>query len=417
MLPSADVAVDVAGLEAEVLACAATVHAANAALADALARFDAADGWQGAGIRSIGHWADINLGIAARPAAQLAKAAARLDELPALRAAFAEGAVSLDKVQLIAEVATAATDEKFATIARAGTVAQIRRICSTYRHVTTPDTPEAAASRAARRSVTVTPLDDGLVRIVALLEADEAAVVLAALDARVETAWRQSRPDHDDQPPPDLSERRATALAELATEGLCQGPHPVVRGERIEIRINVDADVLTGARHDGVCTIEGIGAASPNLVRRLACDATIRAAFEVAPGIFDLGRTHRLVNRRQRRALQKRDGGCRYPGCTQTRYIDAHHCLDWELGGRTDMNNLLLLCPHHHRLFHQAGYHIDPHGAGHFTFRRPDGRAITPPALAVTTPAPNARGTPTATDGGAPYDLTLTLDALLANTG
>jgi hypothetical protein len=190
MLPSVDVAVDVAGLEAEVLACAATVHAANAALADALARFDAADGWQGAGIRSIGHWADINLGLAARPAAQLAKAGARLEELSALRTAFAEGAVSLDKVQLIAEVATAATDEKFATIARDGTVAQVRRICSTYRRVTDPDTPEAAEARAARRSVTVTPLDDGLVRIVALLEADEAAVVLAALDARVETAWR-----------------------------------------------------------------------------------------------------------------------------------------------------------------------------------------------------------------------------------
>ena len=70
------------------------------------------------------------------------------------------------------------------------------------------------------------------------------------------------------------------------------------------------------------------------------------------------------------------------------RFVDAHHVVPWEHAGKTDMDNLLLLCPTHHRLFHEGEYRIDRHGGGRFTFRRPDGRAIGPPELLV---APGTR--------------------------
>src|SRR5687768_16366231 len=98
----------VADIEHELLVRAANVHAATSALAETLAEFDRAQGWHGAGIRSIGHWADINLGVASRGAGRLASAAGRLGELPLLRDAFDEGAVSLDKVLLVTPVATGA---------------------------------------------------------------------------------------------------------------------------------------------------------------------------------------------------------------------------------------------------------------------------------------------------------------------
>jgi hypothetical protein len=123
-----------------------------------------------------------------------------------LQAAFAEGALSLDKVLAVARVATAETDVKFTTIARAASVAQLQRICAAYRDATGKDTPEAHEARRCRRGVSSRPTDDGLVRIVALLEPDEASIVLSALDARAEEAWRDERPSPD-APLPDISTR------------------------------------------------------------------------------------------------------------------------------------------------------------------------------------------------------------------
>jgi hypothetical protein len=60
-----------------------------------------------------------------------------------------------------------------------------------------------------------------------------------------------------------------------------------------------------------------------------------------------------------RRALKRRDGGCRFPGCPDTRFVDAHHIEHWADGGETRLDNLVLLCRHHHRLLHEGGYRIE----------------------------------------------------------
>jgi hypothetical protein len=57
----------VSELERELLACAADVHAAMARLTAKVAEFDASRQWAGHGIQSIGHWSDINLGVAVAP--------------------------------------------------------------------------------------------------------------------------------------------------------------------------------------------------------------------------------------------------------------------------------------------------------------------------------------------------------------
>jgi hypothetical protein len=77
-----------------------------------------------------------------------------------------------------------------------------------------------------------------------------------------------------------------------------------------------------------------------------------------------------------RRALHSRDRGCRFPGCDQRRFVDAHHVRHWAHGGHTKLSNLLLLCRHHHRLIHEGGYRIEQASGGRAVFRRPDGGAI-----------------------------------------
>jgi hypothetical protein len=407
----------VSELEQRLLACAADVHAAMARLVETLGEFAGSHQWEGHGIQSIGHWGDINLGLSSRLVNELAVVASRLPELPELAAAFTEGALSVDKVRAVAAVATPASDARFTHMARAGSVAQLQRICRAYARVTENE-DTSAERREQCRGVTKRAVDDGLVRITATLDPDEAAIVFAAIDARVEDAWRRSKPAGDETTAevcaPDIASRRADALVELAAEGAQVGPDPIVAGEHVGVHIHVDAAVLTGERVDGVCEIDGIGPVTRRLVERLLCDCHVTITADFPHASIDLGRSQRTVNRRQRRALQRRDRGCRFPGCAMFRFLHAHHAVPWEHDGPTDMDNLLLLCPTHHRLFHEGAYTLDVLGDGQFTFRRPDGRVIAPPPLKARPDAPPAPGDPRAEGGGERFDLGLTLDALLS---
>ncbi len=61
---------------------------------------------------------------------------------------------------------------------------------------------------------------------------------------------------------------------------------------------------------------------------------------------------------------------------TSTRYVDAHHIHHWADGGDTSLDNLTLLCTHHHTLLHEGGFSIHRDSGGGIYFRRPDGRVI-----------------------------------------
>jgi len=93
--------------------------------------------------------------------------------------------------------------------------------------------------------------------------------------------------------------------------------------------------------------------------RRLCCDAAlVRVLHDAGGEILDLGRRTRTVSAAQRRALEIRDGGCRWPGCG-LRFTDAHHLVHWTDGGSTDLDNLILLCSFHHRKVHEGGWRVE----------------------------------------------------------
>ena len=86
----------------------------------------------------------------------------------------------------------------------------------------------------------------------------------------------------------------------------------------------------------------------------LTCDATCEVWFERHGQVVGACRATRTVNRRLRRALEHRDRCCVVPGCGATRGLHAHHIRHWENGGPTELNNLVLVCPHHHRAHHRG---------------------------------------------------------------
>ena len=128
---------------------------------------------------------------------------------------------------------------------------------------------------------------------------------------------------------------------------------------------------------------------SAETARRVACDAAT-VTLRHGPGgeILDVGRRTRTISPALRRALAARDRQCRFPGCGNLR-VDAHHVEHWADGGRTALDNLVLLCRRHHRAVHEEGFRVTVDAAGGVGFLRPDGRPLleAPPAPAWTGPA------------------------------
>jgi hypothetical protein len=132
------------------------------------------------------------------------------------------------------------------------------------------------------------------------------------------------------------------------------------KAERYQVLLHVDAETL---KEDG----SGLGQSeledgtrvSAETSRRLSCDA---ALVEIGHGrdgsVLDVGRKTRTIQPSVRRALEVRDRGCRFPGCG-LRFTDAHHIKHWADGGETKLENLLLLCGHHHRLLHEEGWKVE----------------------------------------------------------
>ncbi|WP_156448651.1 HNH endonuclease signature motif containing protein, partial [Mycobacterium sp. NAZ190054] len=89
--------------------------------------------------------------------------------------------------------------------------------------------------------------------------------------------------------------------------------------------------------------------------RYLSCDATCEVWFERHGQLVGAGRTTRTISRRLRRALEYRYPTCAVPGCGASRGLHAHHLRHWEDGGATELDNLVLVCPFHHRLHHRGG--------------------------------------------------------------
>ena len=140
--------------------------------------------------------------------------------------------------------------------------------------------------------------------------------------------------------------------------------------------MHVDAGALSGEEPGGRCELEDGSPLALQTVRRLACDASLVQLLERDGQPLAIGRKTRTIPPALRRALHARDRGCRFPGCGSRRFLDAHHIEHWADGGATELDNLVHLCGHHHRLLHEGGYRITTTAGGRILFHRRDGRPI-----------------------------------------
>ena len=137
----------------------------------------------------------------------------------------------------------------------------------------------------------------------------------------------------------------------------------------------------------------------------ILCDGVVQPVWERDGVPFNVGRGQQIVPERTRRAVMRRDRGCRVPGCTNDRFLDVHHIRHWIKGGPTDTWNLVCLCRRHHRLHHRnrlgiSGNADQPNG---LVFTNADGRVldasgqpVVPTGLPLRPPRPyeHPEGTP-----------------------
>ena len=99
------------------------------------------------------------------------------------------------------------------------------------------------------------------------------------------------------------------------------------------------------------------------------CDGQLKILVEPIPAAGPNGNLITAIGR----ALKSRDNGCRFPGCTHQRYVDAHHVQHWVHGGETKLGNLVTLCRFHHRYVHEENITVQNPPDGSWRFLKPDG--------------------------------------------
>ncbi len=226
--------------------------------------------------------------------------------------------------------------------------------------------------------------EDGSLRVRGRLAPEDGALFLQAIE-HGRDAIREREEEHrtasqggSAEPGPPVWVNDADVLMEVAERSLGTTSDPRPAGERHQVVVHAEAGALAGGPEDPGCRIEGGPAICAESARRLACDASL----------VSVGRKSRVVPAAMRRALDARDEGrCRFPGCENRRWVDAHHIVHWARGGETKLDNLVLLCSRHHRLVHEGGFGLARGADGGLVFRRPDGRvlpAVPSPALGST---------------------------------
>jgi len=226
---------DPALLADEIARVAAHLDAATHRLLACIRRFDESGEWARQGAISCAHWLSWRIGLDLGTAREKVRVARALGELPRIDAELVQGRLSYAKVRAMTRVATPQNETHLLEMALDCTGAQLERICRRFRRVLEID--EHGERTHEQRLVRDEVLPSGLVRITAVLQPDEAALVMKAIEvARMQAA------DSSAETPALLP--MADALTKVAESFLAHGEATGCGGDRHQIVVHLDQDVL-----------------------------------------------------------------------------------------------------------------------------------------------------------------------------
>ncbi|MEP2370864.1 DUF222 domain-containing protein [Ilumatobacter sp.] len=283
----------------------------------------------------------------------------------------------LDVADGLTGVAFAATVEQFAS-----------RIRLEARRLQTDDGEDRLVRQKRSTRVSTWTGDDGMWNLRGVFDPETGVRLFSAIDSMVATTFAEAIPEHC---PTDPIEKQkflaAHAVVRLLTSPSSGGTSSTgsVRPQMV-VAIDADAPEQPGPVAQWAIPVE----LPARVVAELAGSSDVTAVVVRngvvlhAPGNLDLGRSTRLANRPQRRALRALYRTCAVPGCsTGFDRCRIHHVVWWRHGGLTNLDNLLPVCAAHHSRIHDDGWAVELGPNRRLTLRLPDGtvRSTGPPSI------------------------------------
>ncbi len=321
---------------------------------------DERQSWMTDGARNLVDWVSIHLRVRHETARQLVDVARRLVDLPELSARFADGTLSIDQVESISKIATPDTEDDAIAEALGMTNAQLDHAA---RRANPPSGADERSVHERRALYLQWNLDESELKGGLRLPGPEGKVFQEAVEGAADQIPENPETGTFDPYPQRLADGLVHMVGTTST-GPATAPTPVT--------VFADLDALTTDVR-GVAELGG-GVLIPNeTARMLCCDAVVETVISNENVTVGIGRRNRAIPAWLRRLVVYRDEGrCQFPGCRNTHWLQIHHIEHWALGGKTDLDNLILLCGYHHRFIHQKGWHITGNPNDGVTFRKPD---------------------------------------------
>lgn len=403
------------------------INRATTAIQAAVLASVRADGtWVADGQRDFHTWLSDHTGTTRRTTQRSIRLSQSLHEdLPETRKALAEGAISSDHAEIIAQRCAGTEQHKRMladpTRGEASLVEQAKRMDATsflkvakeWSIKADPKHNDLAARHTrSKQELSVNASDDGYY-FSGFFDPVSGALIDEALRSHM---GRRAAEDLR-----TYNQRRADALVALASQSLTFGqqlpsarirPHLVVTVDYSTIRSLIEASgpiqppgetgseaawasqwqpgddhvISTSLDHDRLegtrpGTLPDGTPLSHKLLARIACESMLtRVVFGPESAVLNVGREQRIFTKPQTRAIIARDRHCQYPGCdVAATFGEVHHSISWaKHKGNTDVDLGILLCYHHHDVVHERDITITRmSGAWVFTNRR--GHPILPP--------------------------------------
>jgi hypothetical protein len=317
------------------------------------------------GATSAAAWTAERFQVSTPSARTLVRVAQKAWDVPQLVRALQAGDISFDKLRVVAEAATPETEGALLDEARQRSVRELAVLAGSMR-AAPPRDPAVDQDRRSLRC-------NEAVRTMTVQLPPES---FAEARSRIESMAKEITSSDGEL---SWDQRMADAFMGLVRCGQGGGGSPANSPYFVVVHVPMAALIEeSGEGSDLAGDLERGGLLSVEAVRRVACDATITLAADDDKGhtMYE-GRARRDPSGSQHREVRRRDRHCRFPGCSNVVFTNVHHIKEWKPDrGPTDLDNLVLLCVHHHGLVHSKQWRMSGNPNEVLTFVGPSERAM-----------------------------------------
>jgi hypothetical protein len=330
--------------------------------AEAAAAFAETDHYDNQGFATPQHWLRVNLHLTGGAASDRIAVGQQLHNIPESHQSLLEGEIGFAHLAHIARTAAAieesGTNKRFdeTPLLEKARELPVGRFIDFTHHMRHAGDPEGyAAEQTAKveaRSLSIRTGEGGMVWVRAVFDPEGGAIFRTAVESMAKPNGKG-----DDR---KRERRLADAAVELAAHSLDNALVPQRGSVRPHLNVVTTLETLKREAGAPAADLDFSLPISAETVERIACDCSVtRILLGSDSAVIDVGRAKRVITPAQRKALNVRDRGCRWPGCDRpATWTSGHHLKHWIKGGPTDLPNLALICLRHHWMTHEGKWQL-----------------------------------------------------------